>query len=126
MQPQTTPHPKLQDPATPSSPPLPPGIDETLFTAEQLDYLSDLYTTTIVHHLRKFYTLLRAMPAGQRITCERVGINAAILCKLLGITECSGINTWHDAAAVLHVHGRKLTEQRHAVLATLRTLTRRR
>lgn len=119
-------HPTLQDPATqPPQLPLPPGIDETLFTLDQLEYLSDLYTTTIVHHLRKFYRLLRAMPEGQHITCERVGINAAILCKLLGITDCSPIATWHDAAAALRVRGSKLTEQRRAVLAALRTLTHR-
>ena len=121
----TTAHPYsaegLAEPTTPQRP-LPPGIDTAIFTAEQLDYLSDLYTATMVHHLRQFYALLRAMPPYQSPTCERVGINAALLCKILRLTEGSAAAGWKNMHRRLGVNGSKFSEQRRALFAALKNL----
>ena len=119
----TTAHPYsaegLAEPTTPQRP-LPPSIDPAIFTADQLDYLSDLYTATMVHHLRQFYALLRAMPPYQRPTCERVGINAAILCKILRLTDAIAGTPWRNMARILGVNGSKFAEQRRALFAALK------
>ena len=104
---------------------LPPGTDESLFTREQLEYLEDLYHDTLRHHLRQFYALLRTTPPGVDVTPGRVGLNAAILAKLLGISEELVQIPWREYRKMLHYNEREIRMQRHALLAMLRTLTAR-
>lgn len=101
---------------------LPPGLDPAIFTPEQLEYLEDLYTETLHHHLRQYYHLLRTMPPGTPINAARIGINAAILCKLLSVTEPAAAQPWHTIARQLNIsNGRVYTHLRH-ILRTLRLL----
>lgn len=103
---------------------LPPGLDADLFTPEQLEYLSDLYNDTLHHHLRLFYRLLRATPAGVDPTPRRVGINAAILCKLLGLTDAIRATTWRSLKASLGCRSYIYNEQRTALLDAVRRCCR--
>lgn len=104
---------------------LPPGTDEAIFTREQLEYLEDLYHDTLRHHLRQFYALLRTVPPGVDITPGRVGLNAAILAKLLGLSEELAQTPWRAYRKMLHYNEREIRMQRLALIERLRTLTKR-
>ncbi len=99
---------------------LPPGTDESIFTEDQLDYLEDLYANTLRHHLRQFYRLLRAMPPCTPISTTRVGINAAIIAKLIALTEPLAATTWREFRGTLGVSTRTIDAHKRAILAALR------
>ena len=101
---------------------LPPGLDPAIFTPEQLEYLEDLYTETLHHHLRQYYHLLRTMPPGTPINAARIGINAAILCKLLSVTEPAAAAPWHTIARQLNTSNGRIYAHLRAILHRLRLL----
>lgn len=81
---------------------LPPGLDAEIFDAEQLEYLADYITDLRSTWLCQFFELLRTTEPGAQLSCSIVGINAAILAKLLRLTdELDGVS-WNEIPTHLH------------------------
>lgn len=104
----------------PSSLCLPDGLDTEIFDQEQLEYLADFYQSEVLRHLRLFYSLLRAVPAGAEPTLQSVGINAALLGKLFALSDELADMPRDAIARALHVRKATLVEQFHAVAEAIR------
>lgn len=99
---------------------LPPGLDEEIFDADQLDYLADYYQGTVLTHLRFFYRLLRAVPPGAEPTPQTIGINAALLARLFALTDELADLPRDAMARLLRVRKATLVAQFHAIATALR------
>lgn len=101
---------------------LPPGLDAAIFDDDQLEYLADFYQGELLRHLRIFYRLLRAVPAGAEPTVRTVGINAAILARLFTLEEPLAEVPWKQMCHRVGVRHADFYAQFRAVRECLRSL----
>ena len=101
-------------------PQLPSGLSPADFDPRQNTIIADWYADHLRHLADGFYAILRAMPPGMEPTPRRIGINAAILAKLLALTEDIEATTWHEMPEILQCRRADFCAQKNAVLAALR------
>ena len=103
-------------------PALPPGLDSSIFDADQLEYLADFYQGEMLRHLRLFYRLLRTVAPGAEPTVRTVGLNAAILARLFALEEPLAEIPWGTMYKLAGVRKSDFLAQFRAVRSALRTL----
>lgn len=79
----------------PAALPLPDGFDPTLFTPDQLEYLSDVFVDTVRRYLSRLDSLLNATEPGISPTASRIGINWQILRKMTALSDSYSAQSWH-------------------------------
>lgn len=111
-----------QETAPGAEPWLPPGIDAEIFDPEQLEYLADYFQDLRQTWLAQFYALLRLTPPGGTLRSSLVGINAAILAKLLRLTDELDSITWREMPENLHTRPALFWQQFNLIKDRLREL----
>lgn len=98
---------------------LPAGLSPADFSPEQVAIIADWYSTHLRELAEAFFSALRAMPAGVELTPRLVGINAAIIAKLIALTPELVATPWREMAETVHCKNTALTAQKRAVIAAL-------
>lgn len=118
-------HPALQE-LDQVPPELPPELDLTLLPDfdnwDQLNYLADYLVAQRHETLRRAFALLATSPPGYTLTAARIGINAAILGKLLGLSDSLATARWRDIPARLQCSKGYFDHARRAILARIRAI----
>lgn len=106
---------------TPEPPPhrLPSGLSAADFEPAQVQILADWYADHLHHLADGFYAILRAMPPGVEPSTRLIGVNAAIIAKLLNLTPDLEDTRWHDMPEILGVRRADFCAQKNAVIAAL-------
>lgn len=88
--------PNPPEPTEPAALPLPDGLDPTLFTPDQLEYISDVFIDTVRRYLKRLDALLNATEPGISPTNPRIGINWMVLRKLIALDDRYTAQSWKE------------------------------
>lgn len=103
----------------PEPPELPAGLSPADFEPHQVEIIEAWYADHLLHLADSFYAILRTMPEGVEITTRRIGINAAILAKLLALTPDLEATRWNEMHEILGCRKTDFFAQKTAILAAL-------
>lgn len=103
----------------PEPPELPAGLSPADFEPHQVEILEAWYADLLINLADSFYAILRTMPEGVEITPRLIGINAAILAKLLAITPDLEATRWTEMPEILGCRKTDFYAQKTAILAAL-------
>lgn len=102
----------------------PNGLNPDDFDEDQRGILSEWYIRNLQNQIQAFYRLLRATSPGSHITPTTVGINAAIIAKIMKLTPDLAETPWGEMASELHVRPSKLFQQKNAIIDALRLVNK--
>lgn len=101
---------------------LPPDFDETLFNADQLEYLTDFYLDARRACLQRLFDLLTSSADNRTASPRIAGINIFILGKLAGLSDFLLELDWAQLHLALHTTRSDIFAQKKHMLRALRMI----